>query len=138
MGFVHGATVRFSQVDAAGIIYFSRMFEMCHDAYEGWMAAAGMPLGSELSAQGWLLPLVHADADYVAPCRLGDELSIHVAVERVGTSSITLRFRVAGADGGHRATVRHVHTTIDAASFATRPLPEALRSWAVHAIEESS
>ena len=99
MPFVHPTTIRFSQVDAAGILYFSRAFELCHEA------------------------------DYAAPMRLGDALDVHLGIERVGTSSITVLYRIRSAGGTLHATVRHVHTAVDVATFRSRPLPEPVRAW---------
>lgn len=138
MSFAHPVVIRFSQVDAAGILYFSRIFEICHEAYEAWMARDGLPLTPEITSSPWLFPLVHAEADYHAPCRLGDRIEVHVGVVRVGTSSVTLEFRLRGEDGAHRATVRHVHTTIDSATFTSRPLASEIRAWAERVAEEAS
>ena len=34
MGFVYGATVRFAEVDPAQVMYFSRVYELAHEAFE--------------------------------------------------------------------------------------------------------
>ena len=36
----HVHVVRFSEVDAAGVVFFSRFFELCHHAWEEVLAAA--------------------------------------------------------------------------------------------------
>ncbi len=64
--------VRFSEVDGAGIVFFSRVFEIAHAAYEAWLSEGGAPLAVVLAAADWVLPLVRAEADYHAPMRLGD------------------------------------------------------------------
>lgn len=120
--------VRFSEVDAAGILFFSRVFEIAHHAYEDWLAARGLPIGERMARGDWVLPLVHAEADYRAPLRLGDRVRIEVSVERVGGASLTMRFELSGPDGAPAATVRHVHAAIDRATFRPRPLPAELRA----------
>ena len=124
--FRHPTAIRFAHVDAAGILYFSRAFELCHEAYEAMLDAAGMPLRGLFETSPWLLPLVHAEADYVAPMRLGDRVTVEVAVDGVGESSVRIAFRLVGDDGVLRATVRHVHVAVDRATFAKRAVPVEL------------
>lgn len=129
MPFSHRTTVRFSQVDAAGILYFSRALELCHEAFEAFLADRGMPLSpQQFRGGGVLLPIVHAEVDFSAPMRLGDEVEVQVSVGKQGTSSITFSFRLLGHDGALRATAHHVHVATDPATFAAVPLPEAVRA----------
>jgi YbgC/YbaW family acyl-CoA thioester hydrolase len=121
--------VRFDEVDAAGIAYFARYFTWCHDAMDAMFAPleggySGLVMGRRLG-----LPAVHAEADYVAPVRFGEEVRIAVTVERLGRSSVTARFDVTRAAGGERvATLRHVVVLTDLAAMKSRPLPDDVRA----------
>lgn len=126
MSFVYHSRVRFSEVDGASIAYFSRVFEHCHAAYEELLAAAGLPLREVLDTKDWVMPLVHAEADYREPLRLGDALRIEASVERMGATSLTFLYRVLGEEGRLRAEVRLVHVVLDKASFRPRALDESL------------
>lgn len=132
MAFVCSSTVRFHEVDSASIAYFSRVFEHCHAAYEEMLAAAGLPLATLLSEQDFIMPLVHAEADYRRPLRLGDRLNIELRVERLGASSTTYAYRVLGDAGDLRVEVRLVHAFLDKKTFKPREAPalflDALRS----------
>lgn len=120
-------TVRFGEVDGANILFFSRIFEICHAAFEEAMAAAGFDLAGIFATADWKMPIVHAEADYVRPMRLGDRLHIAIAPPTMGASSITWDFEIRAEDGALHATARHVHVTIDTA-FQSRPVPEAFRA----------
>jgi 4-hydroxybenzoyl-CoA thioesterase len=134
--FVHVHRVRFDEVDAAGIVYFARFFTWCHDAMEAMLSGVdggyvGLVKGRRLG-----FPAVHVEADYAAPLRFGDEVSIAATVERLGTSSIAIRFELTNAaDGDHVATVRHVVALTDLVAMRARPMPDdvrgALEAWAV-------
>ena len=132
--FVYVTRVAFSQVDAAGILYFSRAFELCHEAFEGFLEEQGTPMTqATMAGADWVLPIVHAEVDFRSPLRLGDRVDVEVNVERMGTSSITMAFCLRGADGSIRAMVRHVHAAVEVATFSSRPLPDEVRAWgAVH------
>mgnify|MGYP001201784356 CR=1 FL=1 len=95
----HRHRVGFAEVDAAGIAFFSRAFEIAHAAFETALAEIGMPLGEILRQNVWVMPLVHAEADYRVPMRLGDELLVEVTVEKIGRSSVTFNFRFTSGQG---------------------------------------
>ncbi|MBD2021122.1 1,4-dihydroxy-2-naphthoyl-CoA hydrolase, partial [Leptolyngbya sp. FACHB-36] len=46
MPFVYSRTVRFSDTDAAGVVYFASALSICHEAYEASLAAVGVDLRS--------------------------------------------------------------------------------------------
>ena len=124
--FTHATTVRFQHVDRAGIAFFARAFEYSHEAFEELLAAAG--LSNVFEVEGWGMPLVHADADFRAPMRLGDRLQVQVSVRELGSKSITFAFRIVGADAVLRAEVRHVHAFIDLKTFRPREVPQSFRA----------
>ena len=128
MSFEHRLIVRFYEVDRAGIAFFGRVFEYCHAAYEALLVARDYPLAEVFDAEDWGMPLVHAEADFQRPMRMGEELAIHVSVGRLGKTSVTFDFTVRGAvDGEVRATARHVHACVDMTRFVPLDVPERLR-----------
>ena len=76
----------------------------------------------------WLLPMVHAEADFRAPLRLGDHVEVEVSIARLGESSITFQYELTVVGKGPAATVRHVHAAIDKATWGPRSLPDEVRT----------
>ncbi|MGE0713003.1 MAG: acyl-CoA thioesterase [Planctomycetota bacterium] len=133
--FVHRLVVRFHEIDRAGIVYFGRVFEYCHVTYEEMLgqaleasleAAEGGALERFFEQSTWLMPLVHAEADYKAPMRLGDALEVELRVERLGRSAVTFGYRVVGAGGRVHATAKLVHACVERGSFAKLLVPGSL------------
>ena len=119
--------VRFADCDAAGIVFFPRYFEMLNGVVEDWFAG---PLGvsfRELHLErGASVPTAAVEARFVAPSRLEDELSLFLAVTRLGGASCGLRHRIEG--GGalrFEATQTIVHV---GRSLKPEPWPEELRA----------
>ena len=124
MPFTSQVTIRFHHTDPAGIVYFAKIFELFHTAFEDLMAASGHPL-SAFFARGrpdWLMPLVHAEADFKRPLRLGEVLEVRVVVDSVDDSRLAFDFEIWGEDV-LRATGRHVHRAITAATFKPTSVP---------------
>lgn len=99
----HGQVVRFGDCDPAGIVYFPRFFDWFHQAMETWFAERlGRPYADVVQEVGF--PAVHTEADFKAPCRMGEALIIALSVGQLGRSSFKLEYRVEGPDGSLRAT----------------------------------
>lgn len=124
MAFEHQTTVLFSQVDAVGIAFFGRIFEMCHETLEAMLVAGGLPLHKILEGGDWAMPLVHASADFKRPMRLGDRITIRMELEELSGGSLTFAYTLLGEAGDVRAYAKLVHATIDLSRFKGRRVPE--------------
>ena len=124
MAFEHQTTVLFSQVDAVGIAFFGRAFEMCHEALEAMLAAGGMPLHTILDGGEWAMPLVHASADFKRPMKLGDRITVRMEITALSGGSLTFSYTLLGEGGDLRAKAKLVHAFIDRKRFKGRRAPE--------------
>jgi 4-hydroxybenzoyl-CoA thioesterase len=100
--------VRFEDVDAAGIVFFARYLNLCHEAMEAFFA--GLKGGySHLIMQRHIgLPAVAAQIAYIAPLRYGDVALIDTGVSHIGKTSCTLVYRFRNEhNGAPVATIRH-------------------------------
>lgn len=129
MAFTKDWTVRFSEVDCARVVYFPRYFDACHAVQEDFFAEAlAAPYHELIERSGVGFPSVHAEADFVAPLRLGDVARVDVDVARLGRTSAKLRFRVSRREGGERcATLVNVVACIGLGDFLPREIPAELR-----------
>jgi len=122
--------VRFQHVDAAGVVFFARYFEYVHEAYEGFLSAAGTPLSRVLKEQSWAAPLSHVEADYFRPLRLGDELHVQLVAAAVDGSKLTLGWRLVikpKPETQHVvAVVQSVHTFVKMDDFSRTAIPDAI------------
>jgi 4-hydroxybenzoyl-CoA thioesterase len=127
--FVHIHRVRFDEVDAAGIVYFARFFTWGHDAMEAMLGGVEGGYVNLVVHRRIGFPAVHVEADYAAPLRFGEEVHIAATVERIGKSSIAIRFDLTRAsDGDHVATLRHVVALTDLDAMRARSIPDDVRA----------
>ena len=91
--------VRFQEVDAAGTIYFTQVFEFCSDAYLELLESSGLDVAGILRTKQWAAPLRHAEADYRAPLFFGDAVTVEIVRAHAGSSSLTVGYRLTRADG---------------------------------------
>lgn len=99
MSFMTRRKVRFAHVDAAGIVFYPRYFEMLNSAVEDWFAVGlGVDFAQLHLTRGLGVPTVSLDSRFAAPSRLGDELDITIEVKSVGRSSCAVAYTVACGD----------------------------------------
>ena len=102
------------------------MYEYCHATFEEMFKASGDSLTAIFDEENWEMPLVHAEASYKSPMKLGERLSIALSIGAIGKTSVTVNYKVSGEDGTLRAQVELVHVVIDGHTFQPRPVTERL------------
>jgi 1,4-dihydroxy-2-naphthoyl-CoA hydrolase len=128
--FSFSMTVPFQDIDAAGIVFFARIFEYFHDAFVACMNARGLSLADVIARGDWGAPLAHAEADYQRPLRFGDRVRAEVLRVELGETSMTWHHQIVSDDAACLllSTGRTVHVFIDRSTFRPRPIPDAVRA----------
>ncbi len=127
--FAEQREIRFQEADPAGIIFYSRLFDLCHDTWAKWLELTGCSLQQALADKTFLFPIRHAEADYFKPLRFGDRVEVALSLAHLEESEVTLGFRIAREHAGEVCAVaQSVHVCLAAASFTRRPLPEPIRA----------
>lgn len=119
--------IRFQHCDPAGIVFYPQYFYLLSEAMEDFMAAAGKPQAEQINVKrrGW--PIVKMTVDFVGMSRYGDEVSIDVAVRRIGGASLGLDYRIHGDERDRlRASTTVVH--VDLANDRPLPIPPDVRA----------
>jgi 1,4-dihydroxy-2-naphthoyl-CoA hydrolase len=109
MPFTYKRTVRFSDTDAAGVVFFANVLSVCHEAYEASLAASGINLKDFFTQPLVAFPIVHANVDFLRPMYCGDELSICLIPQKLGVDKFEINYEVSIADVlMAKAITRHV------------------------------
>jgi 4-hydroxybenzoyl-CoA thioesterase/acyl-CoA thioester hydrolase len=141
--------IEFAETDAAGIAHFSTFIFVMEQAEHALFRSLGlsifMPLASvpasltlppewlQLPANTiWTWPRVHCECDFVAPARFEDELIVSVAIERMGSKSITYAHRIARGPQtiatGRMIAVCSLKNP-ETGQLVGQPIPQGLRDW---------
>ncbi len=127
MAFSAGITVRFNHVDAAGIVFYPRYYEMLNEVVERWLEEGlGTSFRDLHIDQRVGLPARSISVDFLKASRLGDKLTFDLTVAKIGRSSLSLRV-VCSCGGEVRLTADMVLVCVSLAPFGAIPLPTALR-----------
>lgn len=131
--FLKRLLVRFRDCDPAGMVFYPRHAEMIHATVEDWFAEdIGVSFAELHGPRQASVPVVTFSMEFCAPSRLGDELSISLAVQQVGTSSLKLAVNArCGDELRFKSSQKLVH--ISMVDHRPRPweadMREALERW---------
>ncbi|MFM1822254.1 MAG: hypothetical protein RI967_520 [Planctomycetota bacterium] len=126
--FTEHLVVRLPHTDAAGVLFFPKIFELEEELFERWLELGGFSLREMLERKLAPTPIVHCEADFRAPVRAGDRLLVRLAGVDVGRSGYTLAWTFLRDDEvTMHAKVKRV--AIDPRLGESIDLPEAFRAW---------
>jgi acyl-CoA thioesterase FadM len=120
-------SIRFSDSDPAGIVFYPAFFRMFSDLFEEWIdAVIGTPFADEFLKHGHMFPLVHVEVDFKAARRMGQSMDLTLILTGLGRSSIS--YDIVGHDDGVECLKgRFVSCMASKAAGTTIPIPDYLR-----------
>ena len=126
-------TVRFGDTDAAGVMHFRQLLNWCHQAWEESLESYGLPAhlifpGGRGDQPSVAVPIVHCNADFLAPLKVGDELLIHLKPARLdaGSFEVSSHFVLKQKKVAY-GCLRHV--AIDIETRRRCGLPDGIERW---------
>ncbi len=127
MTFVSRQSVRFAHIDAAGIVFYPRYFEMLNAAVEDYFTdVVGVNFAQMHFERKLGVPTVKLETVFVAPSRLGDALDFAFLVQQVGRSSVDIAVDIrCGAE--LRLQIRVVLVCMDLATGRAIGWPDDMR-----------
>ena len=108
--------IQFHHCDPAGIMFYSRIFDFCHSAYEELINQV------ELEEDYWqneifVVPIIKSEAQYLVPVSYDEEITIELTVNNIRNSGFELNYKCINEEEETCALVKTVHVFIDAESW---------------------
>ena len=108
--------IQFHHCDPAGIMFYSRIFDFCHSAYEELINQV------ELEEDYWqneifVVPIIKSEAQYLVPISYDEEITIELTVNNIRNSGFELNYKCINEEEETCALVKTVHVFIDAESW---------------------
>ena len=125
--FIAKNKVRIHDIDLSGILYFPRQFRFVNDALEDFIENEGYSFDKIFHKENFVFAIVHCEADYYFPLRVGDQLNVHVLVERIGTTSFIMLYEIYKVDHTHVGSAKTIHVTLDRVDRKKIPVPNSLK-----------
>lgn len=133
MPFQYSRRVYLGDTDAAGVVYFARGMEICHEVYEESLASSDISLKQMLADKKIALPIVRAEIDFLRPLFCGDRITISLTTKLINSSEFIVNyqifiFNVANSDK-ILVQAKTNHVSIDPAKRIRIDLPQTILNW---------
>jgi len=90
--------VEFHDTDMAGIMHFASFFQYMESAEHELIRSVGFSVHLPIDGQTLSFPRVAASCQYLAPARSEDILDIDITLSKIGTKSLTYKFKFSHED----------------------------------------
>lgn len=112
MKFDYLRRIYLSDTDAAGVVYFAKGLEICHQAYEESLTQRGISLSQMIQDGKTALPIVHAEIDFLRPLFCGDRIQISLVASLIDEREFAIAYQIYPVDHLEqilvKAQTRHV------------------------------
>jgi len=116
--------VRYAECDQQGVVFNAHYLTYADEASTEWWASVGLPW-DDLITRGGEAMVRASTLEWSSSARWGDTVSVDAAMDRLGTSSLTVRFTI-------RAGTRECCTVLTTYVWVTpegpAPWPEDVRA----------
>ncbi|PSB04148.1 acyl-CoA thioesterase [Merismopedia glauca] len=130
MAFSFTRTIRFSDTDAAGVVYFANVLSICHEVYEESLTSFGIDLKSFFSYPEVAYPIVHASVDFKRPMYCGDRIVISLHPQIIDDASFEITYAIeSGSEKIALAKALTRHVCINATARKKQPLTSTMIDW---------
>lgn len=114
--------VRMEDTDMADVLFFANQFKFAHRVLEDFLEEIGYSFDALFHQSSFCFVIVHAEADYKKPLRVGDILTLSLYVDRLGKTSCAFRYQIE-REGEEVGQVKTVHVCLDRATKEKKELP---------------
>ena len=116
--------VYFYDADPAGIVFYANIFRFSHVAFEEFIRSHISDRDYFLD-RDFSLPVIHTEADYSIPIKVGTELHAEIFVSQLRTSSFEILCKLYQNDQ-LAASTKTVHVCVSMNKFEKVKLPDEL------------
>lgn len=113
--------IGFADCDPAGIIFYSRVFEYCHKAYEELISSFNLEK-NYWSNQNYLVPIISSASKYLKPLKYNDKVTIRLFVKELKKSCFELYYSIY-KDNDLSVVVNTVHVFINPKTWEKIEIP---------------
>lgn len=127
MFFTAKRKINFYDCDAAGILFYARIYELCHSVYEEMIQS--FKLEEDYWAnEDYVVPIIHSHATYKKPLLYNSSIEIELSVINLSTSAFKLYYMCRNDDGELCVEVETTHVFVDKKTWKKKAIKEDVRA----------
>jgi YbgC/YbaW family acyl-CoA thioester hydrolase len=120
--------IKLFDTDAAGILFFANQFKYVEEAYEAFLSSENMNIIDIIKNSDFLVPIVHAETDYISPLTVGDNITVEIGIGKIGESSFRLYHKIFKNGSIESGSGNTVHVCVSKTDFKRIKIPDKIVS----------
>ena len=123
--FKHKEKINFYDCDPAGILFFARIFNLCHSAYEAMIESFNLE-ENYFNNNEYVVPILKAESHYHKSLRAGETVNIEIKVTNLKKSSFELTYFCKNDKSEECCIVRTVHVFVNKQTWKKVQMKEVI------------
>ncbi len=119
--------IDFFDCDPAGILFYGRVYELCHSAYEGLISSFKLKEDYWNNSE-YVVPIINSEAHYHKPMKYGETISVGIKVTKLKNSSFELEYECKNESREECTVVRTVHVFVNKLTWKKQPMKPEIHS----------
>lgn len=118
--------VGLADTDSASVLFFANQFNIIHLAYESFLDSINLSISTILKEKEFIIPIIHAQSDYIAAVRVGDILEIELKLTQISESIFEINYEITkNSNICGKSITRHI--VLDKNTRKKAELPEEIK-----------
>ncbi len=118
--------INFYHCDPAGILFYARLFEICHSVYEDMISTF------KLAENYWqndyyVVPIVKCEAGFFKPVKPGEEVTVELSVSELRETTFQLSYSIKNVSDIEVASAKTVHVFVDKKKWKGKEIIDPIR-----------
>jgi 1,4-dihydroxy-2-naphthoyl-CoA hydrolase len=118
--------INFYDCDPAGILFYARIFELCHSVYEEMIQSFDLK-EDYWSNEDYLVPIIHSEATYQKPIKYNTVVEIELSAKTVSNSAFKLEYKCRNKTSELCIEVETTHVFVDKKTWKKKEIKNEIR-----------
>ena len=118
--------INFYHCDPAGILFYARLFEICHSVYEEMISSFNLE-ENYWQNDDYVVPIVKCDAGFYKPVTPGENVTVELVVTELRETTFVLSYSIKNKSDVEVASANTVHVFVDKQKWKGKEIKDSLR-----------
>ena len=119
--------INFYDCDPAGILFYAKIYELCHSVYEEMIQSFGLN-ENYWTNDDYVVPIIHSEATYHKPLVYDSFVEIELSVSSISSSAFKLAYSCKNANGELCVEVLTTHVFVDKKTWKKKQIKDDVRA----------
>jgi 1,4-dihydroxy-2-naphthoyl-CoA hydrolase len=119
--------INFYDCDPAGILFYAKIYELCHSVYEEMIQSFNLN-ENYWSNDDYVVPIIHSEASYHKPLTYNSFVEIELSVTNLSTSAFKLSYSCKNDASELCVEVKTTHVFVDKKTWKKNQIKDDVRA----------